>query len=225
MKKVQASILITIATLITAWGIYKCPTPITTLSYYGSRGSEVIQIQTRLKNWGYYNGYVDGIYGYKTYSAVKYFQAKNGLRIDGVAGSETLGALGIYSPRSYPSGASGTYSSNTNLLAHLIHGEARGEPYAGKVAVAAVVLNRIEDSRFPKTIPGVIYQPGAFTAVSDGQVNLEPDGSSYNAARDALNGWDPTSGCIYYFNPATATSSWIWSRPIVTVIGKHYFAR
>ncbi|MGE5472782.1 MAG: spore cortex-lytic enzyme [Ignavibacteriales bacterium] len=225
MRKAKASILITIASLIIAWGIYECPTPITTLSYYDSRGSEVINIQTRLRNWGYYKGYVDGIYGYQTYSAVKYFQANNGLRIDGVAGDETLSALGIYSKSAYSSGVSGSYSSNANLLAHLVHGEARGEPYSGKVAVAAVVLNRIEDSKFPKTIPGVVYQPGAFTAVSDGQINLDPDSSSYNAARDALNGWDPTSGCIYYFNPNTATSSWIWSRPIVTVIGKHYFAK
>lgn len=224
MNKVKAAILITIATFIIAWGIYECPTPITTLSYYGARSNEVINIQTKLKNWGYYKGYVDGIYGYKTYSAVKYFQAKNGLRIDGVAGVETLKALGIFYGKEYTS-SNNSASTNTRLLAHLVHGEARGEPYAGKVAVAAVVLNRIESSRFPKTIPGVIYQPGAFTAVSDGQINLEPDNSSYNAARDALNGWDPSSGCIYYFNPATATSSWIWSRPLVTVIGKHYFAK
>ncbi|MGE5329945.1 MAG: spore cortex-lytic enzyme [Deltaproteobacteria bacterium] len=208
-----------------AWGIYECPTPITTLSYYGSRGNEVINIQTKLKNWGYYKGYIDGVYGYKTYSAVKYFQAKNGLRIDGVAGAETLGALGIFNGKQYTPVSGSTTSGNTHLLAHLIHGEARGEPYAGKVAVAAVVLNRVENTRFPKTVPGVIYQPGAFTAVSDGQINLEPDNSSLNAARDALNGWDPSSGCIYYFNPATATSNWIWSRPIVTVIGKHYFAK
>lgn len=225
MNKAKAAILITVATFIIAWGIYECPTPITTLSYYGSRGGEVINIQSRLRNWGYYRGSVDGIYGYKTYSAVKYFQAKNGLRIDGVAGPETLGALGLPTKKTNYSGSSYTVSKNTNLLAHLVHGEARGEPYAGKVAVAAVVLNRVENPRFPKTIPGVIYQPGAFTAVSDGQINLEPDNSSLNAARDALNGWDPSSGCIYYFNPATATSSWIWSRPIVTVIGKHYFAR
>lgn len=111
------------------------------------------------------------------------------------------------------------------MLAHVIHGEARGEPYTGKVAIGAVVLNRARDSRFPKTIAGVIYQPGAFTAVSDGQINLVPDSSSYKAARDALNGWDPTYGCIYYWNPATATSKWIWSRPIVIRIGKHVFAK
>ena len=225
MNRAKASILITIATFIIAWGIYECPTPITTLSYYGSRGSEVINIQTRLRNWGYYKGFIDGIYGYNTYSAIKHFQAKNGLRIDGIAGIETLGALGIPSRKAYSSSSGYSASNNVNLLAHLIQGEARGEPYSGKVAVAAVVLNRVENPKFPKSISGVVYQPGAFTAVSDGQINLEPDNSSLNASRDALNGWDPTSGCIYYFNPATATSNWIWSRPIVTVIGKHYFAK
>jgi len=225
MNRAKASILITIATFIIAWGIYECPTPITTLSYYGSRGNEVINIQTRLRNWGYYKGFIDGIYGYNTYSAIKHFQARNGLRIDGVAGSETLGALGLPSKQAYSPSYGSSASNNINLLSHLIHGEARGEPYSGKVAIAAVALNRVENPKFPKSIPGVVYQPGAFTAVSDGQINLEPDSSSVNAARDALNGWDPTSGCIYYFNPSTATSSWIWSRPIITVIGKHYFAK
>ncbi len=197
------------------------------LSNYGSSGQEVINIQAKLYNWGYYNGVVDGDYGYQTYSAVKYFQAKNGLTVDGVAGPETLAALGLPSGAQAPSGGGGggTASSEVNLLAHLVHGEARGEPYEGKVAVAAVVINRTTDSRFPKTIAGVIYQPGAFDAVYDGQINLEPDTSSYNAARDALNGWDPTYGCIYYYNPATATSSWIWSRPIMLSIGKHNFAK
>jgi N-acetylmuramoyl-L-alanine amidase len=198
------------------------------LSYYGSTGQEVIDIQAKLYNWGYYKDIVDGIYGYQTYSAVRNFQAKNGLAVDGVAGPETLAALGL------PTGAKAantsyntTYTNNSdvNLLAHIIHGEARGEPYTGRVAVGAVVLNRTRDSRFPKTISGVIYQPGAFDAVYDGQINLEPDAESYKAARDALNGWDPTYGCIYYWNPATATSSWIWSRQIVTQIGKHVFAK
>lgn len=192
----------------------------TAISYYGSRGTEVTQIQTRLKKWGYYNGTIDGIYGYKTYTAVKYFQSKNGLTADGVAGSKTLAAMGISSTSS-----SSTYANNVDLLAHLIHGEARGEPYTGKVAVAAVVLNRIKDSRFPSTISGVIYQPGAFDAVSDGQINLEPTQSERKAATDAYNGWDPSKGAIYYFNPKTATSKWIWSRPIVTIIGNHYFAK
>lgn len=191
------------------------------LSYYGSRGDEVKQIQTRLKNWGYYKGNIDGIYGYQTYQAVRLFQQKNGLKVDGIAGPETLAALGL------PTGKSTSQTSNKdlNLLARVIYAEARGEPYVGQVAIGAVVLNRVRDSRFPKTIAGVIYQPGAFTAVADGQINLEPNETAYKAARDALNGWDPTYGCVYYWNPATATSKWVWSRPIVTQIGKHVFAK
>jgi len=190
------------------------------LSYYGSRGDEVTNIQKKLKQWGYYDGNIDGVYGYQTYKAVRYFQYKNGLKVDGVVGPETLSALGLptgVQPRSN--------NKDINLLAHLVHGEARGEPYIGQVAVAAVVLNRVADSRFPSSIAGVIYQPGAFDAVSDGQINLEPTSQSYKAARDALNGWDPTYGCIYYYNPHTATSKWIWSRPIMLSIGKHNFAK
>lgn len=200
---------------------------IATLSGYGSSGNEVRQIQTRLYDWGYYTGDIDGLYGYQRYSAVKSFQTKNGLDVDGIAGPQTLAALGL------PTGTAnagnqaggGAASGDVRLLAHLIHGEARGEPYEGKVAVGAVVLNRTTDSRFPKTVAGVIYQPGAFDAVSDGQIDLEPDSSSLNAARDALNGWDPSYGCVYYYNPNTATSSWIWSRPIIVVIGNHNFAK
>lgn len=193
------------------------------LSYYGSRGDEVINIQKKLKQWGYYNGKIDGIFGYQTYKAVRYFQYKNGLKVDGVVGPETLSALGL--PTGEKKAGANTNNRDLDLLAHLVHGEARGEPYIGQVAVAAVVLNRVKDSRFPNTIAGVIYQPGAFDAVSDGQINLEPTSQSYKAARDALNGWDPTYGCIYYYNPATATSKWIWSRPIMLSIGKHNFAK
>ncbi len=190
------------------------------LSYYGSRGDEVTNIQKKLKQWGYYEGNVDGIFGYQTYKAVRYFQYKNGLKVDGVVGPETLSALGL------PTDVQpATNNKDLNLLAHIVHGEARGEPYIGQVAVAAVILNRIRDSRFPSTIAGVVYQPGAFDAVSDGQINLEPAAESYKAARDALNGWDPTYGCIYYYNPATATSKWIWTRPIILSIGKHNFAK
>ncbi|NJD03111.1 MAG: spore cortex-lytic enzyme [Ruminiclostridium sp.] len=195
------------------------------LSNYGSTGQEVIDIQAKLYNWGYYNGIVDGIYGYLTFTAVKGFQAKNGLTVDGITGPETLAALGLPTGVTPVGGGASSANSNINLLARLVHGEARGEPYEGKVAVAAVVLNRTADSRFPKTIAGVIYQPGAFDAVTDGQINLNPDQSAYNAARDALNGWDPSYGSIYYYNPATATSSWIWSRPIIITIGKHNFAK
>jgi len=190
-----------------------------TLSYYGSSGKEVIEIQKRLKAWGYYRGPVDGKYGYQTYQAVRYFQSKNGLKVDGIAGKQTLYALGL------PTGTPATTNSNIDILARLIHGEARGEPYEGMVAVGAVVLNRVADSRFPNTIAGVIYQKGAFDVVTDGQINLPPSDTSYKAAQDALNGWDPTYGCIYYYNPATATSKWIWSRPIIVKIGNHNFCK
>lgn len=194
------------------------------LSKYGSRGEEVKKIQTKLKNWGYYTGSVDGIYGSQTFEAVKKFQRKNGLTVDGIAGTNTLKALGITSGSNNSSGSS---SNNTdlNLLSKLVYGEARGEPYKGMVAVAATVLNRVSSSKFPNTIAGVIYQPGAFTCVSDGQINLSANSQSRKAAQDAINGWDPTSGCIYYFNPSTATSKWIWSRPQVLTIGKHIFCK
>ena len=192
------------------------------LSKYGSSGNEVIQIQTKLKRWGYYNGSIDGIYGSKTVAAVRWFQSKNGLTVDGIAGPKTLAAMGIYSSSS---SSSSTSNSDLNLLARLVYGEARGEPYTGQVAVAAVVLNRVESSKFPNSIAGVIYQPGAFDVVSDGQINMAPDATAIKAARDALNGWDPSYGSIYYFNPNTATSSWIWSRPHVVTIGNHRFCK
>ena len=194
------------------------------LSKYGSRGSEVTQIQTKLKRWGYYTGSIDGIYGSQTLAAVKYFQRKNGLTVDGIAGTKTLQAMGIYTS-STSSSSSANNSSNLNLLARLVYGEARGEPYTGQVAVAAVVLNRVKSSSFPNTVSGVIYQAGAFSVVNDGQINLTPNQTAYNAARDALNGWDPSYGSIYYFNPNTATSSWIWSRPHVITIGNHRFCK
>ena len=193
------------------------------LSRYGSRGDEVRQIQTKLKNWGYYNGSIDGIYGSKTVEAVKYFQRKNGLTADGIAGSKTLSAMGINNSGS--SGATASNDSNLNLLSRLIYGEARGEPYVGQVAVGAVVLNRVKSSSFPNTIAGVIYQNGAFDVVSDGQINLVQNSTAKKAAQDALNGWDPSYGAIYYFNPDTATSKWIWSRPMTVTIGKHRFCK
>ena len=192
-----------------------------TFSRFGSSGNEVRQIQTKLKNWGYYSGSIDGIYGSRTVLAVKAFQRKNGLTVDGVAGSKTLAAMGIASnPQSV-----GSTQGNIELLAKLINGEARGEPYTGMVAVGAVVLNRVASPNFPSTIAGVVYQRGAFDAVSDGQINLTPNQQCYNAARDAMNGWDPSGGAIYYFNPATATNKWIWSRPLTITIGKHRFCR
>lgn len=196
-----------------------------TLSSYGSTGQEVKNIQYKLSKWGYYSGKIDGIYGYKTYKAVRLFQYKNGLSVDGVSGAETLSALGLPTGKSNNTDSTINVSKEASLLAHLIHGEARGEPYIGQVAVGAVVLNRTRNGSFPKTIAGVIYQPGAFDAVADGQINLAPNETSFKAARDALAGWDPSDGCIYYFNPATATSKWIWSRTIVKKIGKHNFAK
>ncbi len=195
---------------------YKYYNDIETLSRYGSSGQEVIDIQTRLKNWGYYTGAVDGVYGWRTTQAVRYFQSKNGLTVDGVAGPATLSALGI------PTSSANT---NTNLLARIINGESRGEPYVGQVAVGAVVLNRVASPAFPNTIPGVIYQPGAFTAVSDGQIHANLTSTSVKAATDSLNGWDPSYNAIYYFNPATSTNKWIWSRPVTVRIGKHIFAK
>ena len=213
-----------VISIITVSLVYKNKS-VEALSKYGSSGEEVKQIQTKLKRWGYYNGSIDGIYGSKTLAAVKSFQKKNGLTVDGIAGKKTLAAMGITSSSNSNSSSSSTNSSDTNLLAHLIYGEARGEPYTGQVAVGAVILNRVKSSKFPNTIAGVIYQKGAFDAVSDGQINMSPDSTSQKAAKDALNGWDPSYGAIYYFNPATATNKWIWSRQMTVTIGKHRFCK
>lgn len=182
----------------------------------GSSGSVVTQIQTKLKNWGYYSGSVDGVYGTATEQAVRQFQQKNGLTVDGKAGPKTLAAMGI-------TVSSGSSSANVDLLARLISAEARGEPYAGQVAVGAVVLNRVNHPSFPSTISGVIYQNGAFSCITDGQFWQPVADSAYQAARDALAGSDPSGGAIYYFNPAKTTSKWIWSRPLLVVIGNHRF--
>ena len=204
--------------------VFKDYNSVEALSRYGSTGSEVRQIQTKLKNWGYYKGSVDGIFGSQTLAAVKSFQRKNGLSVDGIVGEKTLAALGINSSGN-SSGSSNTNSNDINLLARLIHGEARGESYIGKVAVGAVILNRMESSLFPNTMAGVIYQRGAFDAVSDGQINLSPSSEARKAAQDAINGWDPSYGALYYFNPNTATNKWIWSRPVTVVIGNHRFCK
>ena len=195
---------------------------------HGDSGSAVTTIQTKLKRWGYFDGPVDGIYGSKTSKAVRSFQRKNGLTADGVAGPATLKALGM-EQTSQNSGSNQTGSSGGNasgdvaLLAKVISAEARGEPYDGQVAVGAVILNRIAHPSFPNTLAGVVYEPGAFTCMVDGQIDQPIASSAYQAARDALNGADPSGGAIYYFNPVTATSAWIWSRPLLTVIGKHRF--
>jgi len=195
--------------------------------YWGSRGEQVRRVQQKLRQWGYYDGEVDGVFGQGTHDAVVYFQKRNGLTADGVVGEKTLDALGLGAGSAVAASAAGSgssYSGDVELLARLIHGEARGEPYVGMVAVGAVVLNRVRSSKFPNTIAGVIYQAGAFDAVADGQINLTPNEQSRRAARDALNGWDPTGGCLYYYNPATATSKWIWTREVRLNIGDHSFA-
>ena len=224
-RKIMAIItIILVTTIFILYNVFFRVTDVQALSKYGSTGSEVTQIQTKLKRWGYYSGAIDGIYGSKTLAAVKWFQSKNGLTVDGIAGTKTLQAMGIYSS-STTSGSSSTNSNDVNLLARLVYGEARGEPYAGQVAVAAVVLNRVKSSSFPNTIAGVIYQKGAFNVVDDGQINLSPNSTAKKAAQDALNGWDPSYGAIYYFNPSTATNKWIWSRPLTVTIGKHRFCK
>ena len=187
----------------------------------GDTTANIRMVQSRLSTLGYYTYKVDGIWGSRTLRAVKNFQRDYGLVVDGIVGARTEKALGI----KLSSSSSSLTSTELNLLARCVYSEARGEPYAGQVAVAAVVLNRVRSSSFPNTIAGVIYQKGAFTVVSDGQINLTPNQTAYNAARDALNGWDPTGGCLYYYNPATATSKWIWSLKVEIKIGKHAFAR
>ena len=188
------------------------------LSKVGSKGSEVRTIQTKLKNWGYYFGNVDGDFGTKTKEAVVSFQRKNGLVVDGIAGPATLKAMGISTGS--PSAAN---QGTINLLARLISAEARGEPYSGQIAVGAVVLNRVEHPSFPDTVAAVIYQKGAFSCLDDGQFDVAVAESAYRAARDCMNGADPSGGAIYYYNPVTATNKWIRSRPEITTIGRHKF--
>jgi len=191
--------------------------------YWGVQGQDVRTVQDKLLRWKYYDGQVDGVYGARTYRAVRKFQAKNGLNVDGIVGPSTANALGMATTSVAASTQGVNRKADEYLLARAIHGEARGEPYVGKVAVAAVILNRTKSPSFPNTVAGVIYQPLAFTAVADGQINLTPNKDSIKAARDALNGWDPSYGCLYYWNPATATSKWIWSRKVILKIGKHWF--
>lgn len=215
--------VLTLVALLVAFGV----TANAAVIKQGSSGQTVKTIQTKLKRWGYYTGSVDGIFGSQTKKAVMYFQRKNGLAADGIVGSATAKALGI----TLSGGAQSSGNTNANkvnnsdlyLLSCCIYGEARGESYTGKVAVGAVILNRVASSSFPNTISGVIYQNGAFTCVSDGQINLGTNDECTRAAQDALNGWDPSGGALYYFNPATATSKWIWSRKQITTIGKHIF--
>ncbi|MCI2105718.1 MAG: spore cortex-lytic enzyme [Intestinimonas sp.] len=190
----------------------------------GSTGDTVRTIQTKLKNWGYYEGNVDGIYGSRTTEAVRYFQRENSLTEDGIAGPATLAALGIQDGSTTNTGGiQAQQNGSLQLLARVVSAEARGEPYSGQVAVGAVILNRVGHPSFPNTIAGVVYQPGAFTCMMDGQFNAPVSDSAIRAAQAALNGADPSGGAIYYFNPATATSGWIWSRPLLKIIGNHRF--
>ncbi|AZO96223.1 spore cortex-lytic enzyme [Halocella sp. SP3-1] len=198
---------------------------------WGSRGSGVIVLQRKLRNWGYYSGSIDGTFGSETYRAVVNFQRKNRLRVDGVVGAETWAALGYEgsggsSQTSRVSGSAGvSRSNNVEMIARLVHAEARGEPYEGQVAVAAILLNRVDSPSFPNTISGVIYQPLAFESVANGQFNLAPNNDNIRAARSAINGWDPTHGSLFFWNPSKPVNQWIWSRQIVRRIGSHVFAR
>ncbi|KGP93153.1 Spore cortex-lytic enzyme [Pontibacillus chungwhensis BH030062] len=236
----------------------------------GSTGDDVIELQARLQYIGFYEGNIDGVFGWGTYWALRNFQKEFGLEVDGLAGQEAKQKLidatnydRQYVKKQINSGKDFTYYGGTSkeqqtepsqkgedqkkddgpseptsvnvptgysqndiqLMANAVHGEARGEPYVGQVAVAAVILNRVESSTFPNSVSGVIFEPRAFTAVSDGQIWLEPDETSKEAVMDAMNGWDPSQNALYYFNPNTATSDWIWSRPQIKKIGKHIFAK
>ncbi len=197
---------------------------------WGDRGEDVRRVQEKLIKYGYMQGPADGVFGQDTYDAVVRFQRRYGIAADGVVGEETARLLGVTLSGGQTSGAgkssaaaASNVASEVYLLARVVHGEARGESYKGKVAVAAVILNRVKSASFPNTIAGVVYQPGAFDAVADGQANLTPDDESLKAARDAMNGWDPTNGCLYYYNPQRATAAWIYTREVRVVIGKHYF--
>lgn len=227
MSKYRKKIILTLSVLLTLnfFALALSQQASADLYKRGSSGATVREIQTRLKNWGYYSGNVDGIYGSQTEKAVRYFQSKNGLSVDGQVGDLTLAALGMQPSGNSSGGSTGSSGSSgdLDLLARLISAEARGEPYEGQVAVGAVVLNRVEHPSFPNSISGVIYQPDAFTCLYDGQFNEPVAESAYRAARDAMNGWDPSYGAIYYFNPVTATSKWIWSRPLIVTIGRHRF--
>ena len=187
----------------------------------GSSGANVTKVQNRLIQYGYMTGSADGKYGEKTRDAVLLFQKRNGLTVDGRVGKATAAALGV----TLTSSTSTIVSADQKLLAKLVYAEARGESYKGQVAVAAVVLNRVSSSSFPNTISGVIYQTGAFSCVSNGSINNTPNDTAVRAALDAMNGWDPTNGCLYYYNPGKTSDSWIRTRTVVTVIGNHYFAR
>lgn len=223
-KRLQIIVsVIMIFTLLTAISVIpRTEASVNTLSKLGSRGNEVRRIQTKLKELGYYNGNADGIYGTRTQKAVKAFQKNCGITADGIAGPKTLKYLGLSSSGSSAGGYSG---SDVNLLAKLIAAEARGESYKGQVAVGAVVLNRVDHASFPDSIAGVIYQRGAFSCVNDSNWYVSPDSTSIKAARDCINGWDPSGGAIYYYNPRKTSNKFMHSRPVITTIGNHVFCK
>lgn len=226
-KIIMIIVIISIVSTIILFPYDKAYTGETPSIYPGEKGETVAQAQQMLWNWDYYKENIDGNFNLDTILSVLNYQKAKRLPQSGILDNKTLDAMGMSDPAIPGFASAATKASDEQLLARAIHGESRGEPYEGQVAVGSVILNRTKNSKFPKTIPGVIYQPGAFTAVSDGQIDVPmPSGSSsLKAARDALNGWDPTNGCIYYWNPATATSKWIWSRKVVKKIGKHNFAK
>lgn len=225
LRAFSASIIILSLLICGAYGVQiqrrEQSSSVATLSKMGSTGEEVRKIQKKLKELGYLSGTVDGIYGSKTKKAVISFQKNCGISADGICGPTTLLYLGLSSSSS--TGSAGQSSSDVWLLAKLIAAEARGESYTGQVAVGAVVLNRVAHPSFPDSIAGVIYQAGAFSCVNDANWNVSPNATSQKAARDAINGWDPSGGAIYYYNPRTATNAWIRSRPVITTIGNHVF--
>lgn len=221
---IMVAVLIVGSVSIVSQSFYGNGEAISTLSRLGSRGEEVRQVQKKLKELGYYSGAVDGIFGSGTQKAVRAFQKNCGLTVDGIAGPKTLQYLGLTSGSS--SSSLGEYSqSDINLLAKLIAAEARGESYTGQVAVGAVVLNRVGHSSFPDSIAGVIYQRGAFSCVNDSNWSVSPNSTSLKAARDCINGWDPSGGAIYYYNPAKTSNAFMLSRPVITTIGSHIFCR
>lgn len=221
MKRTTAFLL----AMATALGLCLSPALADIVLEVGSSGANVTKVQNRLIQYGYMTGSADGKYGEKTRDAVILFQKRNGLTVDGRVGKATAAALGVTLTSSTSSSSSTIVSADQKLLAKLVYAEARGESYKGQVAVAAVVLNRVSSSSFPNTISGVIYQTGAFSCVSNGSINNTPNDTAVRAALDAMNGWDPTNGCLYYYNPGKTSDSWIRTRTVVTVIGNHYFAR
>lgn len=221
MKRTTAFLLAMMITI----GLCLSPALAEIVLEVGSSGANVTKVQNRLIQYGYMTGSADGKYGEKTRDAVILFQKRNGLTVDGRVGKATAAALGVTLTSSTSTSSSTIVSADQKLLAKLVYAEARGESYKGQVAVAAVVLNRVSSSSFPNTISGVIYQTGAFSCVSNGSINNTPNDTAVRAALDAMNGWDPTNGCLYYYNPGKTSDSWIRTRTVVTVIGNHYFAR